>query len=64
MSKKKRTNTKYKEFLANAYAWLSTICFALVIFEPLWHFNHDTISASIYVCIGWFAAVASTKVNK
>lgn len=63
MKKTSKKKSNYSNTLAHLYAWLSFICFGLVILEPLWHANHDTISAAIYVLIGWFAAIASTKIG-
>ncbi|MCR5610061.1 MAG: hypothetical protein K6G26_13465 [Lachnospiraceae bacterium] len=66
MTKKKQTKTKvtYRQVLSQLYAWLSVACFALVILTPIWKYNIDTMNASVYTAVAWFAAVMSNKMDK
>lgn len=63
MKKISKKKNNYGNTLAHLYAWLSFGCFGIVILQPMWHYNHDTISAAIYVLIGWFSAIAATKIG-
>ena len=60
---KQQSKINYKAILAQLYAWLSFGCFGIVILQPMWHYNHDTASASLYVLVGWIAAVVSSKMD-
>lgn len=62
--KNQKTKSKYSQNLAQLYAWLSFVCFGIVVLEPLWRYNYDTVSASIYVLVGWIAAILSTRIEK
>lgn len=61
---KKKNKFNYKSFLTNAYSLMSFICFAEVVLTPLWRYNHDTLTASILVIIGWMAAIFSAKTGE